>query len=93
MEPKDDLNYIFKNELDKAVFVGDAAYFGSKDLAKWTLSDKILKNRPYKVAINPKYDGYIGELESMVYKFLDRKKIGSKCTSSRITQASGYKIQ
>ena len=65
----------FKNwKLDKAVFVGDAAYSGSKDLAKRTISDKILKDRVYEIAINPNYDEYIGGLESMVYKFPDKKK-------------------
>ena len=31
------------NELDKACFAHDAAYSNSKDLAKKTISDKILK--------------------------------------------------
>ena len=51
-----DLNYIYKNELDKAYFVHDAAYSDSKDLAKRTVLDKILKDRAYEIAINPKYD-------------------------------------
>ena len=29
-------NYIYKNELDKAFFAHDAAYFDSKDLTKRT---------------------------------------------------------
>ena len=35
-----------------------------KDLAKRTISDKILKGKAYKIALNPKHDGYknrIGE--------------------------------
>ena len=40
---------------------------------KRTVSDKILKDRAYEIAINPKYDGYQRELASMVYKFLDKK--------------------
>ena len=51
-----DLNCIYKNELDKAYFVHDAAYSDSKDLAKRTVLDKILKDRAYEIAINPKYD-------------------------------------
>ena len=39
-----DTNYIYKNELDKACFVHDAAYSDSKDLTKRTIVDKILKN-------------------------------------------------
>ena len=38
-----DTNYIYKNELDKACFVHDAAYSDSKDLTKRTIADKILK--------------------------------------------------
>ena len=33
--------YIYKNELDKACFVHDAAYSDSKDLTKRTIADKI----------------------------------------------------
>ena len=40
-----DLKEIYKNELDKARFPHYAAYFQSKDLAKRTISDKILKKR------------------------------------------------
>ena len=36
-----DTNYIYKNELDKACFVHDAAYSDSKDLTKRTVADKI----------------------------------------------------
>ena len=67
----DDLNYIYKNELDKACFAHVAAYFHSKDFAKRTVSDKFFKNRAYEVALNPKpkYDGYQKGLASLVYKF------------------------
>ena len=36
-------DFIFKNELDKACFQYDMAYGKSKDLAKITQSDKVLK--------------------------------------------------
>ena len=36
-------NFIYKNELDKACFQHDMAYDKSKDLAKRTQSDKVLK--------------------------------------------------
>ena len=38
-----DTNYRYKNELDKACFIHDAAYSDSKDLTKRTVADKILK--------------------------------------------------
>ena len=68
-----DTNYIYKNELDKACFVHDAAYSDSKDLTKRTVADKILKNRAFNIAKDPKYDGYQRGLASMVYKFFDSK--------------------
>ena len=66
-------NHSYRNEVDKACFIHDIAYFDSKDLAKRTLSDKILKDRAYKIARNCKYDGYQRALASMVYKFFDKK--------------------
>ena len=44
--------------LDKISFLHNAAYADSKGLAKRTLSDKVLKDRAYEIALNPKYDGY-----------------------------------
>ena len=72
-----DTNYVYKNELDKACFAHDAAYSDSKDLTKRTIADKILRNRAYNIAKDPKYDGYQKGLASMVYKFFDKKSKGS----------------
>ena len=52
-----DTNYIYKNELDKACFAHDTAYSDSKDLTKRTVADKILRNRAFNIAKDPKYDG------------------------------------
>ena len=68
-----DTNYTYKNELDKACFVHDAAYSDSKDLTKRTVADKIFKNKAFDIAKDPKYDGYQRGLVSMVYKFFDSK--------------------
>ena len=68
-----DTNYIHKNELDKVCFVHDAAYSDSQDLTKRTVADKILKNKAFDIAKDPKYDGYQRGLASMVYKFFDSK--------------------
>ena len=51
---KVDLKYIYKNKLDKACFAHDSVNTNSKDLAKGTVSDKILKDRAYEIALNPK---------------------------------------
>ena len=49
----------------------------SKDLAKKTQSDKVLRDKAFKIASDPKYDGYQRGLASMVYKFFDKKSSGS----------------
>ena len=67
------LKHLYRNELNKACFAHDAAYCDSKDLAKRTISDKILKDRAYEIARNRGYDGYQRALASMVYKFFDKK--------------------
>ena len=72
-----DTNYIYKNELDKACFAHDATYSSSRDISKRTAADKILKNETYKIAKDPKYDGYQRLIASMVYKFFDKKTKGS----------------
>ena len=41
------LKNLYRNELDKARFPHDVAYFDSKDLAKKTVPDQILKYRAY----------------------------------------------
>ena len=67
-----DTNYIYKNELDKACFVHDAASSDSKDLTKRTFADKILKHKAFDIGYQ-RYDGYQRGLVSMVYKFFDSK--------------------
>ena len=66
-------DFIYKNELDKACFQHDMAYGKSKHLAKRTQSDKFLRDKAFKIASDPKYDGYQRGLASMVYKFFDKK--------------------
>ena len=41
---KHSLKYLHRNELDKACSIHDAVYSDCKDLAKRTVSDKILKD-------------------------------------------------
>ena len=89
--------YIYKNELNKACFAHDATYSDSKDLTIRTVADKILKNKAFDIAKDPKYDGYQRGLASMVYKFfdskvasLDKKSLGSgaKRVNTKITPQS-----
>ena len=47
-----------------------------KDLVRRTDSDKMLMDKAFNIAKNPKYDGYQRGLPSMVYKFFDKKSSG-----------------
>ena len=49
------------------------AYGDFKDLAKRTGSDRVLRDKAFNIAKNPKYDGFQRGLASMVYKFFDKK--------------------
>ena len=66
-------DFTFRNELDKACFQHDMACGESKHLAKRTQSDKVLRDKVFKIASDPKYDDYQRGLDSMVYKFFDEK--------------------
>ena len=59
----DNTDFTYKNELDK-VSIGSQ-------------SDKVLRDKAFKIASHPKYDGYQRGLASMVYKFFDKKSKGS----------------
>ena len=72
-----DTRYIYRNELDKACFQHDSAYADHKDLINRTKSDKVLRDKAYDIACNREYDGYQRDLVSMVYKFFDKKSMGS----------------
>ena len=49
----------------------------NKYLVKRTQSDKVLKDKAFRIASDPKYDGYKRGLSSIVYKFFDKKSSGS----------------
>ena len=74
-------DFIYKNELDKACFQHDMAYGKAKDLVRRTQSDKVLRDKAFKIASDLKYDGYQRGLASMVYKFFDKKSSGSGITN------------
>ena len=52
------------------------AYGKTKDLKRRTQSDKVLRDKAFKIASNPKYDGYQREVAAMVYKFFDKTSKG-----------------
>ena len=61
--------YIYQKELDKTCFQDDMVYGDFKDLTRRTVYDKILRDKAFNVAKNPKYDGYQKGLASIAYKF------------------------
>ena len=76
-EETGDTSYICKNELDKACFQHDMAYGDFKGLKRRAFSDKILREKAFNIAKNPKYDGYQKGIASMFYKIFDKKSTGS----------------
>ena len=72
-----DTKYIYRNELDQVCFQQSKAYGDFKDLARRAASVKVLKDKAFNIAKNSKYDGYEKGLASMVYKFFDKKTLGS----------------
>ena len=62
--------FIYRNKLDKACFRHDIAYGDFKDLAKRNATDKVLRDKTFNIAKNPKYDGYRRGFASMVQKIL-----------------------
>ena len=50
----EDTSYIYKNEVDKACFQHDMGYADFKDLKRRTASDKILRDKAFIIAKNPK---------------------------------------
>ena len=82
----DDSRYISQNELDKACFQHNVAYGNFKNLTRRTISDKMLHNKAFKIANNPKYDEYQCGPALIVYKFFD-KKIRFSCTVRNFSYA------
>ena len=65
-------SYIYKNQLDKTCFQHDMAYRDIKDIARRTASDKVLRDKAFNIAKNPKYDRYQRGVASMIYKLFDK---------------------
>ena len=71
-----DSRYVYRNELDKACFQQDMAYGDFKELTNRIAAGKVLKNKAFNNAKDPKYDGYHRGLAFMVYRFFDKKTKG-----------------
>ena len=75
-----DSRNIYQNELDKDSFQHDMAYGDIKDFNRRTAADKVLRDKAFNIAKNPKYNGYQHGLASIVYKFFDKKPSGGANT-------------
>ena len=56
------------------------AYGDFKDIKRRTASDKILRDKAFSIAKNPKYDGYRRGLASRFIKFLIKRRKGAVLT-------------
>ena len=52
-----DTKYFYRNEWNKAYFQHDISFGDFKDSAKRTDSNKVLRDKAFNIAKNPKYDG------------------------------------
>ena len=59
------------------------AYRDLKDLNRTTAADKVLCDKAFNIAKNPKY-GYQRGLASMVYNFFDKKTSGGATILARL---------
>ena len=57
------------------------AYGDFRVLKKITAANKVLRDKAFNIAKDPKYDGYQRGLASMVYKFFDKKTKDSGVTT------------
>ena len=58
--------------IDQTCSQHDITYENFKDLPRITASDKVLRDKTFNIARNPKHDGYQRELAWMLYKFFDK---------------------
>ena len=64
---------IYQNELNKAYIERDMAYGDFKNLNRRTAAKKVLRDKAFNIAKNPKYSGYQRGLVSISIFFLMKK--------------------
>ena len=70
--------------LAKTINQAQNRYLDFKDLNRRAAADKLLRDKAFNVAKDPKYDAYQRELASMVYKSFDKKTSGSGIKNENI---------
>ena len=69
-----------------------------KDLTRRTASDKILRDKAFDIAKNPKCDGYQRGLGSMLYKVFDKRSSGGgiknkNMSNQQLTEEKGQRTE
>ena len=77
---------LYRNELDKACFHHDAAYYDTNNLANKAIPDKVLKEKVDEIARNPKYDGYQRALANIVHKFFWYKRRSGMSENEKLAE-------
>ena len=80
-----DTQRIYHNKLEKACFQHGMINGDFKGLPRRTTSDKILRDKAFNIAKNPKYNRYQRGLVSMVYKVFDKKMFGSSIKNGNMS--------
>ena len=94
IKEKGDWRYIYQNKLDKACCRHDMDYGDFKDLSRITASDKVLRDKAFNIAKNPKYDEHKRALASICYWVIplkDKKGITINTAFQKILDWSGCK--
>ena len=84
-----DSQYIYQNELDKTCFQQDMAYGDFKDLPGRAASDKVLCDKAFTIAENPKYNKYQHGLAFMVCRFFDKNTSVTNTSARRAIKFAG----
>ena len=81
----EDSRCIYQNELDKAYFQHDMTCRDFKSLNRRAAADKVLRDKPFDIAKNSKYDGYQFWLVLMNSTFFDKKASGEIVKNENIS--------
>ena len=74
---KQEIQILFTKMILIKLFSAFMVFGKYKDLNERTQSDKVLRDKAFEIANDPKYDGYQSWLASMLYKFFDKTSTGS----------------
>ena len=61
-------------------------YGDFKYLDRRTIAERVLRDKAFNIAKDPKYDGYQRGLASMLYKFFDKKTFGGGIKNKNISK-------